>query len=548
MAKKKSSNKTKDKWERGSKGVSPFQDSPIFDLSHNFHKAPRQWAARYVIILTAIIIRSAVGLGPFLGFQEKPINGDFEAQRHWMEITTHLPIDKWYFYDLQYWGLDYPPLTAYHSYIFGKLGHFLNSTWFALDTSRGLESIDIKNYMRFTSLLSELIVYSPALLAIITFLGKKLNVSRTDQIMITCIIMCQPALILIDHGHFQFNSVMLGSFLFSMLDLLKGNYILSSIWFISAIFFKQMALYYAPFIFFFILSKVVNNYYDFNTRSWKNFILKFNFPLLISVGLAIVLTVFVILSPFIFYDINNSLLNLQQILIRVFPFNRGLFEDKVANFWCTTNLVIKYKQSFTNEQLTKLSLLFTLISIAPPCLMIFYKNVMNSKFSKTSTNISKYLALVYGFSATAWGFFLFSFQVHEKTVLVPLIPSTLLITLNNRFYISITQWINNIATFSLYPLLKRDGLILQYFVMLFMINWLIGGFNYKGSNLFQKRSLFWNFIFAVTYLTMVVYHIIDYKFPPPLNYPDLWVIFNTTVSFGCFSLYYLWLLYEIYLL
>jgi hypothetical protein len=47
--------------------------------------------------------------------------GDFEAQRHWMEITSHLPISQWYFYDLPYWGLDYPPLTAYHSCILGKM-------------------------------------------------------------------------------------------------------------------------------------------------------------------------------------------------------------------------------------------------------------------------------------------------------------------------------------------------------------------------------------------------------------------------------------------
>lgn len=38
-----------------------------------------------------------------------------------MEITIHLPINRWYFYDLQYWGLDYPPLTAYHSWLLGKL-------------------------------------------------------------------------------------------------------------------------------------------------------------------------------------------------------------------------------------------------------------------------------------------------------------------------------------------------------------------------------------------------------------------------------------------
>jgi alpha-1,3-glucosyltransferase len=47
--------------------------------------------------------------------------GDYEAQRHWLEITFHLPIRMWYKYDLQYWGLDYPPLTAYVSWICGYM-------------------------------------------------------------------------------------------------------------------------------------------------------------------------------------------------------------------------------------------------------------------------------------------------------------------------------------------------------------------------------------------------------------------------------------------
>ena len=44
------------------------------------------------------------------------MHGDFEAQRHWMEIAVNLPPSQWYINgthnDLQYWGLDYPPLTC----------------------------------------------------------------------------------------------------------------------------------------------------------------------------------------------------------------------------------------------------------------------------------------------------------------------------------------------------------------------------------------------------------------------------------------------------
>jgi len=50
-----------------------------------------------------------------------PMHGDFEAQRHWMEVTTQLPVKVWYWHDLEWWGLDYPPLTAYHSWLVGAM-------------------------------------------------------------------------------------------------------------------------------------------------------------------------------------------------------------------------------------------------------------------------------------------------------------------------------------------------------------------------------------------------------------------------------------------
>lgn len=68
---------------------------------------------KYIVFIVVLSILLS------LGFRTPPLFGDYEAQRHWMEITVHLPISKWYHYDLQWWGLDYPPLTAYHSWLCG---------------------------------------------------------------------------------------------------------------------------------------------------------------------------------------------------------------------------------------------------------------------------------------------------------------------------------------------------------------------------------------------------------------------------------------------
>lgn len=101
--------------------------------------------------------------------------GDFEAQRHWMEVTLHLPLKTWYYYDTEWWGLDYPPLTAYVSLLFAKLyprcrsmlisrGELINPTWFELDKSRGLESHALKVFMRFTVIISDYLLFIPSLL------------------------------------------------------------------------------------------------------------------------------------------------------------------------------------------------------------------------------------------------------------------------------------------------------------------------------------------------------------------------------------------------
>jgi alpha-1,3-glucosyltransferase len=91
-----------------------------------------------IAVLIATWVKWAIGLGTYSGVMNSsycfvtnnvygfdqgnatpPMYGDYEAQRHWMELTIHLPFRQWYTYDLQYWGLDYPPLTAYISWICG---------------------------------------------------------------------------------------------------------------------------------------------------------------------------------------------------------------------------------------------------------------------------------------------------------------------------------------------------------------------------------------------------------------------------------------------
>lgn len=96
------------------------------------------------IVLFAALVRVLVSLGPYSGEGAPPMFGDYEAQRHWMEITLHTPAREWYrdtsANNLSYWGLDYPPLTAYQSLAHALLVNAWIPESLALTTSRGFES------------------------------------------------------------------------------------------------------------------------------------------------------------------------------------------------------------------------------------------------------------------------------------------------------------------------------------------------------------------------------------------------------------------------
>ena len=120
------------------------------------------------VIAALLLLRALVGLHPHSGQNNYHGNvgaygGDYEAQRHWMELTLHLPIGQWYWYDLEYWGLDYPPLTAYVSYLCGLGSSLLvGPETVALDESRGYEDPTHKAYMRGTVWVLDAFVYIPA--------------------------------------------------------------------------------------------------------------------------------------------------------------------------------------------------------------------------------------------------------------------------------------------------------------------------------------------------------------------------------------------------
>jgi alpha-1,3-glucosyltransferase len=74
--------------------------------------------------------------------------------------------------------------------------------------------------------------------------------------------------------------------------------------------------------------------------------------------------------------------------------------------------------------------------------------------------------LTISLAVASLGFFLFSFQVHEKSILLPLLPITMLFNEHPSFVV----WFNNVSLFSLWPLLQRDHLQIPFFALLILWN------------------------------------------------------------------------------
>ncbi|RYO77238.1 hypothetical protein DL766_003830 [Monosporascus sp. MC13-8B] len=516
-----------------------------------------QWEVLPLILMVVGLFRWAAGLWGYSGFHKPPMFGDYEAQRHWMEITTQLPISQWYFHDLEWWGLDYPPLTAYHSWILGKIGSLIDPSWFALYTSRGSEDPTLKIFMRATVLISEYLTYIPAAVIFVRRFCKLFGVAQWTASVALVAILMQPGTILIDHVHFQYNTVMLGFVLASMSSTVAGRYMWAAIFFVAALGFKQMALYYAPAVFAYLLGSCIfprvslGRFFSIaavTVASFAVLILPLVFGAFLDASRGIEprpdlggrrapLPIFTFLSdhldPEAFYY--PVVVQLVQMIHRVFPFARGLFEDKVANFWCVANVIIKLRK-YPAAFLQRASFIATLASIAPPCMIIFLR--------------PRKELLPYAFAATAWGFFLLSYQVHEKSVLLPLMPMTVLLAGKEGLGKDIRSWVgfaNILGTWTMFPLLQRVELRVPYAVLTLLWAYLLGLPPTSTTAYFEETQSMWVqwstvILHGAFYLAMGAWHVLESSVTPPANKPDLWVVANVGVGAAGFSICYLWCL------
>jgi alpha-1,3-glucosyltransferase len=111
----------------------------------------------------------------------------------------------------------------------------------------------------------------------------------------------------------------------------------------------------------------------------------------IKLGIAVIVTFVIFWWPYV-----HSLDDFLMVLSRLAPFERGIYEDYVANFWCTTSILIKWKNLFTTQSLKSISLAATILASLP--------SMVQQILSPSNEGF------LYGLLNSSMAFYLFSFQ------------------------------------------------------------------------------------------------------------------------------------------
>ncbi len=466
----------------------------VVDVCEDEFRISDAWK-KVLVMSLAVVLRAAVSIHPYSGERTPPMYGDFEAQRHWMEIALNVPVGDWYretaANNLTYWGLDYPPLSGYVSWLCGKFLWTVDPKAVELRTSWGYETEPARAAMRLTVIVTDLLVFFPILMVfnfrVVTFAA------------------LLPALVLMDHGHFQYNAVSLGLCVGALALYTKGRDVAAAVAFCGAVYFKHLCLYFA-------LALLAHHVAQMGRKGVRGGVW-YAVKVLGAIGGVTVVT----FAPWI-----TSWERMVEVGRRLFPVGRGIYEDKVANFWCSISVLVKVQRLWEKETLVLVCALVTVLFSLPFCAAMFGRR-REEEF-------------VLACAGCALAAFLFSFQVHEKQVLLPLVALALV----HDSYPRMTLWMSMAASMSLFPLLVREGLVLPYIVVNTLHLAVVGTVWNEGEGKVEKTRVLQLLrkVECVVAFVGVVLHLVLLFGKAPDFAKDLFVLLVTGFSCAIFCAVY----------
>ncbi|KAJ0179334.1 hypothetical protein K1T71_005046 [Dendrolimus kikuchii] len=391
---------------------------------------------------------------------------DFEVHRNWLAITHNLTIDQWYYENTSEWTLDYPPFFAWLEYGLSFVAKMFDPA---------MLHVNNLNYKSEQTVLFQRL--SVIVLDFIYVISAKScsNLVGNGKLLIFILLVSNPGLLMVDHIHFQYNGFLYGFLLYSISHMIRSNYLQAALWFAVLLNLKHIYLYVAPVYIVYLLRA-----YCFTISSadgvhtpWYSF----SIVNLIKLGLIVVTVFTVSFGPFIDH--------MPQVLSRLFPFKRGLCHAYWApNFWAlytfvdkvlhqlllrngimvskaeasmTGGLVQEYDHAVLPSVKPNMTFLLTFLSMLPA----LYK-----LWCLCADRRYRALSFVRCMVVCATCSFMFGWHVHEKAILMALVPLSFLSVLGDvdgRLFLILST----VGYYSLFPLLYPKNLLsIKIFMLL----------------------------------------------------------------------------------
>lgn len=374
---------------------------------------------------------------------------DFEVHRNWLAITHSLPLWDWYYEASSEWTLDYPPFFAYFEWTMSQVAALIDPRMLRVH-NLDYASWQTVYFQRATVIVTELFLVFALQKYVDSCHG--LAAKRAAQAVAISILL-SPGLLIIDHIHFQYNGFLYGILIYSLVLAKKKSTLLGSgLVFAVLLCMKHIYAYLAPAYIVFLLRAYCLSPKSIFRIQWLNCI-KLASGIVSVLGLAF--------GPF---ALRNQI---PQILSRLFPFARGLCHAYWApNVWALYSLADRILihvaphlgwsvkesalQSVTRglvgdtafavlpDVSPRTCFLLTLLFQAVPLLKLFVQPTWEN--------------FVGAVTLCGYASFLFGWHVHEKAILLVIIPFSLL-ALKDRRYLSAFRPLAVSGHVSLFPLL-----------------------------------------------------------------------------------------------
>ncbi|KAL8723039.1 MAG: hypothetical protein Q9225_000581 [Loekoesia sp. 1 TL-2023] len=401
-------------------------------------------AEQYPSIAQCAILATAFKILLFPAYKST----DFEVHRNWLALTHSLPVREWYYESTSEWTLDYPPGFAYFEWLLSQVARYVDP---AMLDIRKLEydSWQAVYFQRTTVILTEcLLIYS-----LNRYVRSSPSPAKQTSYAAAVSIMLSPALLIIDHIHFQYNGFLYGILVLSLVTARKqSTLLLGGLLFALLLCLKHIYLYLAPAYFVYLL-----RVYCLSSKS----VLRIRFGNTTSLASGLLIVFGAMFGPFVYWK------QMDQLFARLFPFARGLchaywapnvwsiysFTDRVLllvaprfGFTIDTNALNSVTRGLVGDSSfaclpnvsPRTTFMLTLVSQMPSLIKLFLR--------------PSWETFVGAVSLCGYSSFLFGWHVHEKAILLVIIPFSLL-ALRDRRYLGAFRPLAVAGHVSLFPLL-----------------------------------------------------------------------------------------------